>query len=121
MPTIKLRLYYPGFMMGPGKAELLERIHDTGSISAAGRQMDMSYKRAWSLVELMNSAFKEPLVISERGGRGGGGAVLSPAGLQVVAEYRRIEAATTEATTTRVEALGAMLKAGGQEDIPEGK
>ena len=76
IPTrLQLRIYFgEDAMLGPGKAELLERIRDSGSISAAGRDMKMSYKRAWMLVEEMNSAFREPLVDSQRGGPGGGGA-----------------------------------------------
>ena len=61
-------------VMGPGKAELLERIRDTGSIAAAGRQMGMSYKRAWMLVEAMNTTFHGPLVAAAKGGSGRRGA-----------------------------------------------
>ncbi len=80
-------------MLGPGKADLLERIRETGSIAAAGRSMAMSYKRAWSLVEEMNAAFREPLVESARGGAQGGGARLTEAGERVLDSYREIEAA----------------------------
>jgi molybdate transport system regulatory protein len=69
VPVLKLRLVYPGgAMLGPGKADLLEGIARTGSIAAAGRDMGMSYKRAWSLVETMNAAFLSPLVNRSRGG-----------------------------------------------------
>ncbi len=68
MTTLKLRLLFDGAMFGPGKADLLAHIRDTGSISAAGRRMDMSYKRAWSLVDEMNAAFATPLVTASRGG-----------------------------------------------------
>ena len=74
-PDLRLRLVFrPGEMVGPGKAELLERIDQTGSIAAAGRAMGMSYKRAWMLVETMNAMFRDPVVISTRGGAQGGGA-----------------------------------------------
>lgn len=73
--------------MGPGKAELLAAIAETGSISAAGRKLDMSYRRTWLLVETMNHCFVEPLVLSAKGGRQGGGARLSPLGRQVLAVY----------------------------------
>uniref|UniRef100_UPI0025F8E193 winged helix-turn-helix domain-containing protein n=1 Tax=uncultured Paracoccus sp. TaxID=189685 RepID=UPI0025F8E193 len=74
-PRIKLRLEYDTpLVLGPGKAQLLRLIGQHGSISAAGRHMGMSYKRAWSLVEEMNAAFDTPLVDSSRGGPGGGGA-----------------------------------------------
>ena len=64
-------LFGDSAMLGPGKADLLELIRDTGSIAAAGRAMSMSYKRAWSLVEEMNHAFRAPLVDSSRGGASG--------------------------------------------------
>ncbi len=74
-PRLRLRILFgEDAMLGPGKAELLERVRETGSIAAAGRAMRMSYKRAWMLVEEMNAAFSAPLVDSARGGAGGGGA-----------------------------------------------
>ncbi|MDP4034331.1 MAG: winged helix-turn-helix domain-containing protein [Pseudorhodobacter sp.] len=97
-------------MLGPGKAELLEHIRDTGSISAAGRAMQMSYKRAWMLVETLNAMFLEPLVDSTRGGPKGGGAVLTEAGQVVLAQYRRIEAQATEAGAAEIAALCGMLR-----------
>ena len=91
-PHLHLRLDFAGLRLGPGKARLLELIRDRGSISAAGRDMDMSYKRAWSLVEEMNAAFAEPLVVPVRGGARGGGAGVTAAGLAVLSAYRRLEA-----------------------------
>ncbi len=108
-------------MLGPGKAELLERIRDTGSISAAGRQMAMSYKRAWMLVEEMNAAFAEPLVDSARGGTGGGGAQLSAFGGDVLARYRAVERAAAEAGAKEIAALQAMLKPQASNDMSEEK
>lgn len=78
--------------MGPGKADLLEGIAETGSIAAAGRRMGMSYKRAWTLVEAMNTMFADPLVDAAKGGAGGGGAALTPLGARILAAYRRLEA-----------------------------
>lgn len=78
--------------MGPGKADLLEAIASTGSISAAARSMGMSYRRAWLLVDTMNGCFAEPLVIKEKGGVEGGGASLSTTGTQVLRKYRRLSA-----------------------------
>lgn len=78
--------------MGPGKADLLELIEETGSISAAAKRMKMSYRRAWTLVEAMNGAFKTPLVEASTGGAGGGGARVSEAGKEVLALYRRMQA-----------------------------
>jgi molybdate transport system regulatory protein len=76
---------------GPGKAELLEHIAAEGSISRAAKAMDMSYSRAWQLVEAMNEAFRKPLVEASTGGRKGGGAVLTPAGREVLEIFRKME------------------------------
>ena len=93
-PRLRLRLTFgPDDMMGPGKAELLERIARTGSIAAAGREMGMSYKRAWQLVETMNTMFREPVVHSSRGGSKGGGASVTETGQAVLEAYRALEAA----------------------------
>lgn len=88
---LQLRLVLPGARtFGPGKAELLDLIARHGSIAAAGRAMKMSYKRAWSLVEEMNAAFKAPLVTAERGGAERGGAQVTPLGQKVLAHYRAL-------------------------------
>lgn len=78
--------------MGPGKAALLEAIRETGSISAAGRQLEMSYRKAWLLVDQMNRCFRSPLVEAAKGGSGGGGARLTPAGAEALKRYRAMEA-----------------------------
>jgi molybdate transport system regulatory protein len=110
MTTLRLRILFDGAMIGPGKAELLERIRDTGSIAAAGREMEMSYRRAWMLVEEMNGAFLNPLVTSTRGGPRGGGAQLTPTGLKVLGLYRDIVATAQAATASRIDALEEMLR-----------
>lgn len=99
-----------GGRFGPGKAELLERIRDTGSISAAGRGMGMSYKRAWSLVEALNAMFRAPVVASARGGPGGGGAVLTATGAEVLARFRALEAAARAAAADDLAALAALVR-----------
>lgn len=76
--------------LGPGKIELLEAIDKTGSISAAGKAMNMSYRRAWMLVDVMNRCFTQPLVLTAKGGQNGGGAMLTPLGRQVVDSYRQM-------------------------------
>ncbi|MEZ5529624.1 MAG: LysR family transcriptional regulator [Porticoccaceae bacterium] len=87
----RLRLVYGSTIaFGPGKAELLELIAATGSISAAARCMNMSYRRAWQLVETMNRCFQSPLVITSKGGSGGGGASVSELGNQVMMQYREL-------------------------------
>ena len=108
MTALKLRILFDGAMMGPGKAELLERIRETGSIAAAGRQMKMSYKRAWMLVEAMNSAFAAPVVASARGGAQGGGAHLTETGVQVLRHFRTLEAAAQTAAAPHIKALESL-------------
>jgi molybdate transport system regulatory protein len=76
---------------GPGKAELLEHIAAEGSISKAAKAMEMSYSRAWQLVDAMNNDFKKPLVESSTGGRKGGGAVVTKTGQEVLAMFRKME------------------------------
>ncbi|SHL32284.1 molybdate transport system regulatory protein [Roseovarius litoreus] len=116
-PRFRLRLVFaPGEMLGPGKADLLEGIARTGSIAAAGRDMGMSYKRAWQLVETMNAMFREPLVESTRGGAKGGGAVLTEAGQAVLTEFRSLEAVAEKAGAAHIDRLQAMLR-----DIPDQK
>lgn len=78
-------------LMGPGKADLLEAIDDTGSIRSAAERIGMSYMRAWSLVRTMNDCYREPLVERTRGGASHGGAVITPLGRRVLALYREME------------------------------
>ena len=75
---------------GPGKADLLEAIQATGSISAAGRTLGMGYRRAWALVDTMNRCFRRPLVEAAPGGARGGGAQVTELGTEVLAAYRRL-------------------------------
>ena len=77
--------------LGPGKAELLAFIVETGSMRQAALRMEMSYMRAWTLVREMNRSFRAPLVESLRGGRSGGGARLTREGLAVLKIYREME------------------------------
>lgn len=108
---LQIRIFFgQEAMFGPGKARLLELIRDTGSISAAGRAMEMSYKRAWMLVEEMNAAFAAPLVDSTRGGPGGGGARLTAAGLEVLTLFRGVEARAALAVAEDVARLRGLLR-----------
>jgi molybdate transport system regulatory protein len=91
MARVRISIVFEsGARIGPGKAKLLESIRDTGSISAAARDMGMSYKRAWVLLDSMNQAFTEPVVTAAPGGAGGGGAILTTFGVEVLERYNRI-------------------------------
>lgn len=95
--------------LGPGKADLLEAIGQSGSISAAARAMGMSYRRAWQLVETMNRSFRTPLVEAAPGGRGGGGARVTAAGHEALARYRAMEAKASAAIRDEIAAFEALL------------
>jgi molybdate transport system regulatory protein len=102
----------PGFQLGPGKADLLEAIAETGSLAAAAERFAMSYKRGWTLVREMNRAFQEPLVSTEKGGSGGGGgAQLTELGRYVLERYRRMERDADRAITAGVRDLRRRLRA----------
>ena len=99
LPRLKLSLrlmHGEEIAFGPGKADLLEAIVRTGSISAAGKSMEMSYRRAWQLVDMMNRCFKSPLVGTAKGGSHGGGAWLTPLGEEVLAHYRTMDSAAKQ-------------------------
>ncbi len=119
-----------GIAVGPGRAELLEAIRETGSISAAGRAMTMSYKRAWDLVEEMNTSFRMPLVSTSTGGPSGGGSRLTATGEAVLAAFRAIEAITAVAASDKLRELATLLAPtppaalsppAGPDAIPSGK
>ncbi len=76
---------------GPGRAELLQLIHETGSISHAARSMGMSYKKAWAMVDGMNTQGKKPYVVAKKGGQEGGGTYVTPAGLKMLKAYQKLD------------------------------
>lgn len=106
LDDVQLRVMIaPDVRFGPGKANLLEGIKDTGSIAAAGRRMGMSYKRAWYLVDAMNSHFSLPLVESAKGGTTGGGASLTPFGNQILTSYRTMQRLAEKAVAQELRRL----------------
>lgn len=110
-PRLRLRVdLAPGVSFGPGKAELLAGIAETGSIAAAGRRSGMSYKRAWQLVERLNRDFAGPLVHASRGGPKGGGAALTVLGQEVLARYRRLQQAGARAGGAELAGLAALVE-----------
>lgn len=96
---------------GPGKAELLALIGQTGSINQAAKRMGMSYMRAWSLVQTMNRCFKGPLVLAAHGGPGGGGAKLTETGRQMLSLYRQLETKASAATRATSKKILSLLRA----------
>ena len=105
-PSLSVRIDIDaGGRIGPGKIELLETIDRSGSISAAGRAMEMSYKRAWDLVDEINRICRQAAVERQTGGKNGGGAVLTPFGATLVKRYRKIERDATSAVRKELQAL----------------
>ena len=108
---LRLRVYAgEAIAMGPGKADLLEAIDRTGSISGAGRELGMSYKRCWDLVETMNTSFREPLVATAAGGSRGGGTVLTDCGRKVLAQFRRMEQQARDAVADEMVRFRDLLR-----------
>ena len=106
MSQLKIRLYFDDeSWIGPGKVQLLELIDEHGSISAAGRAMNMSYKRAWDLVAELNRIFGAPVAKAQTGGKTGGGAELTPLGRDLIARFRALEKDSFKAGKTHIEAL----------------
>jgi len=108
MARLTLRLDFgPDRAIGHGKIRLLEAVRDQGSISAAGRAMGMSYRRAWLLIDELNHIFAEPVIDAKHGGSGGGGAELTLFGHRVVQQYRSIERKAHIAVADDLDALAA--------------
>lgn len=107
---LSLRVDLPGGRIGPGKIALLEAIGREGSISAAGRALGMSYKRAWELVDQLNTLLLEPVVTASPGGARGGGARLTAAGEGLVRDYRAMELAAAEAAAPELRRVMRKIK-----------
>jgi molybdate transport system regulatory protein len=110
---IQLRISFKkSIAMGPGKADLLDAIAETGSISAAARKLGMSYRRAWLLVETMNQCFREPVVETLAGGKSGGGAQVTELGVEVVTRYRAMDEKATKSITRELTQFSALMLRG---------
>ena len=91
--------------VGPGKIALLERMRDTGSLSQAARELEMSYRRAWQLLDSLNQSFGEPVILTSVGGKGGGGTTITPLGISLIDAYRELERDVTAQVIARFESL----------------
>ena len=110
VPRLTLRIDFDGGRaIGPGKIKLMELIDKHGSLAEAGRQMGMSYRRAWLLVDSLNRCFRTPVVASQQGGQHGGGASLTEFGHAVVHHYHAVESAAVKAGATHMRALAAAV------------
>ena len=110
-PQIRI-MFRKAIAMGPGKADLLRAIDETGSISAAARQMEMSYRRAWLLVDTMNQTFKEPVVVTLTGGKAGGGAAVTAFGKEVLQRYCEMEAKARASVARELRKFTDMMTGG---------
>ncbi|MGE3830838.1 MAG: winged helix-turn-helix domain-containing protein [Parvibaculaceae bacterium] len=110
MANLSIRIdFAPDLRIGPGKVLLLEQIAALGSIAASCRALNMSYRRAWELIDELNGIFGQPVVVSKSGGKKGGGAALTPLGLTIISRYRAIERAAATVAEAHVAALDAEL------------
>ncbi|MDR3672857.1 MAG: LysR family transcriptional regulator [Holophaga sp.] len=108
--TLRIRIRHGDlFAMGPGKADLLEAIQETASISAAGRKLGLSYSKTRRLLEEMNQSFRQPVVTASRGGENGGGSQVTEIGRQALAEFRAMEATAGAAIADQVAAYQRLL------------
>lgn len=96
--------------LGPGKVDLLEAIERSGSISQAARELGLSYRRAWMLVDTMNQCFKTPLVAPARGGKKGGGAQVTALGLRIAKLYRTMETKAVQSADKEWRTIQKSLK-----------
>jgi molybdate transport system regulatory protein len=111
LPRLRFRVVLNAeHALGPGKADLLEAIAQAGSISAAGRALGMSYKRAWQLVDNLNRSFAHPLVQASKGGGRGGGATLTPTGIKALAAYRGLEQKMTKAAAAEIRVFARLAR-----------
>lgn len=112
-PVVRFRMRVrsgDAIAVGPGKIALLEAIQATHSITQAAKSLDMSYRRAWMLIDQLNGSLKKPAVASANGGKDGGGSELTTVGVALIDLYRRIEARAAEACANEIETLLRLVK-----------
>lgn len=113
-PVVRFRMritHGDNVAIGPGKIRLLEAIAETGSLTAAAKSIDMSYRRAWVLVNELNKSLKKPAVDSAKGGEHGGGSQVTAAGQQLIERYRAIETIAAATCRAEIQAITRMLAA----------
>lgn len=96
-------------ILGPGKADLLEHVDRCGSISAAARELGMSYRQAWMLIDTLNAAFARPVIDTAQGGRAGGGARLTAVGKQILASYRHLQGKAEQSARADLDAIARLM------------
>ena len=107
---LRLRILFgPEIAVGPGKVALLDAISETGSISAAARSLGMSYRRAWLLIDAMNRCFREPVVETASGGKGGGGARVTDLGQEVLRRYHSMEDTAVASVRDQIAEFSSLL------------
>jgi molybdate transport system regulatory protein len=107
---VRPRVYLGGqISIGPGKIDLLQKVAETRSIAAAGRELGIPYKRAWTLINSLNEGFDRPVVETATGGKGGGGAIVTPLGEAILLRYRALEARINATAAAELAALGALV------------
>ncbi len=117
-PTVRFRVDFGrDEAVGPGKIALLERIAESGSLSQAARDLEMSYRRAWQLLESLNVSFRERVATTSKGGVGGGGAVLTPFGRELIRTYRAFE----RDIQSRAEKRFKVIARRARRDVPRGR
>ena len=110
---IRLRIDFDDLhAVGPGKIALLERMRDCGSLSQAARNLDMSYRRAWQLLDSLNTSFNEPVIVTSVGGKGGGGSEITALGLSLIDTYRALEKDVTALAQSRFKPLRSRVAEG---------
>ena len=113
-PVIRFRIdFTKSAFVGPGKIDLLEAIQKSGSLSQAARDLGMSYRRAWLLVDSLKSSFREPVTLANKGGKGGGGVALTTFGERLISSYRAIESDIAKVAARRLQTIApAVTKRG---------